>query len=510
MMKSASASSPVTPRIFMSYRRADTRTITGRLYDRLEIAFGSENIFKDVDDIPIGHDFRQVLEREISKCDVLLAIIGREWASSTEGQHQRRIDDEDDFVRIEIEAALKREDVLVVPVLVEGATMPSPNDLPGYLRELAFRHAAILRDDPDFRRDVERLIAQIRGFVDQKHRAVPASTTPQTPASPAASQVTINSQVQTAVPTQGQALKWVFLAAGLLAALALIFVVALPRLSEGNTPDIVDNDPTQHDLSGTLMFTSDMGGNNQIWKYDLATTELTTVLDYDSDVHFPVPSPSGDKIAFISDLDGDPALYVYDFDSDETVYMSGSAVFDRPSWSPDGTEIAFSADPHDDAEIFIVDVDSREVWSQEDDEGDDLSPSWNPQGTWIAFSSERSGHPVIYKLNVDTEDDIYQQSYGELADTTPAYSPDGEGFAYRCDGGDHASICLINGQGELDFALPADGFYSWPAWSPDGRLLAVNSEDANGTNILIVNLETRDIFTLELPTGHHATPSWLN
>lgn len=505
----------------MSYRRADTRTISGRLYDRLEIAFGSENVFKDVDDIPLGHDFRQVLEREISKCDVLLAIIGREWASAADGQNHRRIDDEDDFVRIEIEAALRRDNVLVIPVLVEGATMPSPNDLPGTLREMAFRHAAILRDDPDFRRDVERLIAQIQAFVDQKHGAArPAAVAPQPDAaSGVASQVNINSQVQTGTFTSGQIGRLAMMGISVLAVLAIALLVVIPRLSDGNgTRDGTGNGGEGEeqlapiDVDGTLLFHSDMSGDNDIWMYELDTGELTNVIDFSSDDRYPAASPTGEEFAFISDRDGDTALFIYDFEAGEALNMVSEAIFDRPSWSPESEQIAFAANPHENAEIFILDVESGEVWSQEDDEGDDLSPSWNPQGTWIAFSSERHGYPQIFKLNIDAEDEIYQLSYGELVDTAPAYSPDGLTLAYSCGGGDHTSICLINDNGELDFALPADGFYHWPAWSPDGRFLAVNREEEDGSmSILLVEMETRETITLDLPSGyHHVAPTWLD
>ncbi len=149
------------PRIFISYRRADTITITGRIYDRLVAAFSEDNVFKDVDDIPLGADFREVLEREVAKCDVLLAIIGQQWASIPDNEGAPRIRDANDFVRIEVEAGVHRDDVVVIPVLVSGAAMPTRDLLPASLSELAFRNAAVVRDDPDFNHDISRLIEQI-------------------------------------------------------------------------------------------------------------------------------------------------------------------------------------------------------------------------------------------------------------------------------------------------------------------------------------------------------------
>ncbi len=155
------------PRIFISYRRSDSIAITGRLYDRLSAAFGEDNVFKDVDKIPLGVNFKQVLDSEVASCDVLLIIIGPEWARVSD-KHGRRLDDPDDFVRIEVEAGLRRDDVLVIPVLVNNASMPTVEQLPGGLNDLIYRNAATVRNDPDFNRDVQWLINQINGSFEVK------------------------------------------------------------------------------------------------------------------------------------------------------------------------------------------------------------------------------------------------------------------------------------------------------------------------------------------------------
>ncbi len=154
-------------RIFISYRRMDSMTITGRIHDRLVDAFGDENVFKDVDNLPIGVDFRSVINREIGSSDVLLVVIGPNWINATDEYGQRRLDSPTDFVRIEIELALRRKTLLIVPLLVNGAMMPTEDQLPEPIRDLVFRHAAIVRDDPDFRRDIARLIEQITKYVNQ-------------------------------------------------------------------------------------------------------------------------------------------------------------------------------------------------------------------------------------------------------------------------------------------------------------------------------------------------------
>ena len=118
--------------------------------------FGDDLLFKDVDSIPLGTDFRRVIAEAVSRCDVLLAVIGDNWLNATDDAGNRRIDDPSDFVHIEIRAALER-DIPVIPVLVERTNMPRDRDLPEPLRPLAFRNAISVRADPDFHNDMERL-----------------------------------------------------------------------------------------------------------------------------------------------------------------------------------------------------------------------------------------------------------------------------------------------------------------------------------------------------------------
>ncbi len=167
----------VAKAIFISYRRCDSIDIVGRIYDRLVAYFGANSVFKDVDSIPFGVNFRQHLEREVSHCPVLLAVIGPEWLTITDKQGQRRLDDPADWVRVEIEAALKR-DSLVIPVLVGGASIPKDTDLPDSLRGLVYRQSALVRHDPDFHRDLDRLIQRLEEVFS---RLTPPAGAPSSP-----------------------------------------------------------------------------------------------------------------------------------------------------------------------------------------------------------------------------------------------------------------------------------------------------------------------------------------
>lgn len=148
--------------VFISYRRSDSRKDAGRLYDRLSETFGESSIFKDVDDMPPGADFRQVLNAAVDRCDVLLVVIGSNWLNTQDEQGNRRLDQSGDFVRLEIETALANRRTVVIPVLVDNAPMPNERELPPSLRELAYKHAVVVRDDPDFHHDATRLISYLK------------------------------------------------------------------------------------------------------------------------------------------------------------------------------------------------------------------------------------------------------------------------------------------------------------------------------------------------------------
>jgi hypothetical protein len=127
-------------RIFINYRREETAFPAGWLYDRLADRYGGGQVFKDVDSIQLGDDFVEVITTAVGSCDVLLALIGDEWLGITDEHGHRRLDNPDDFVRLEIEAALSR-DVRVIPILVDGARMPRAEELPGSLAGLVRRQA---------------------------------------------------------------------------------------------------------------------------------------------------------------------------------------------------------------------------------------------------------------------------------------------------------------------------------------------------------------------------------
>ena len=151
------------PSVFISYRRDDSAGWAGRLEDDLADRLGPSHVFRDVA-VPAGVDYEEYIEGVLDSCHVVIVVIGPGWVSSTGADGTPRLAHPDDLLRREIERALQRTDVIVVPVLVQGATMPAAHELPAGLRELARRQALELSDGR-WRHDVTRLIAQLRGVV---------------------------------------------------------------------------------------------------------------------------------------------------------------------------------------------------------------------------------------------------------------------------------------------------------------------------------------------------------
>lgn len=150
--------------IFISYRRADSGDICGRIYDRLVAAFGERSVFWDVRTMPDAQDFRDVLKREIAACDLLLVVMGKSWDS------KRRLtslnaNPNEDYVRLEIETALQHG-VSIIPVWVQGRRrMPSKKALPVSIHDLVYLTARQVRPDPDFHADMDDLIRRIKAVL---------------------------------------------------------------------------------------------------------------------------------------------------------------------------------------------------------------------------------------------------------------------------------------------------------------------------------------------------------
>lgn len=161
--------------IFLSYRRQDSQSATGRLADRLEEHFGPARVFRDHESIIAGEDFAEAIRRSVASSTVVLVIIGPRWLEATSAAGARRLEDPTDFVRLEIELALAA-DVAVVPVLVEGSAMPASTALPASLAEFA-RCQAVELSDTRWRYDADNLIGTLQArFAIESEQALIAGS----------------------------------------------------------------------------------------------------------------------------------------------------------------------------------------------------------------------------------------------------------------------------------------------------------------------------------------------
>lgn len=181
-------------KLFISYRRDDSVGYSGRLADRLALEFGEDQVFRDFDDIKPGQNFIESLEKALSSADLLLVMIGENWLNIKHPTGQRRLDDAKDFVRLEIEAALKRG-IPIIPILINDASMPNARDLPPSLSAFALHQAVILHDSR-WDQDVANLLSSIRDLTGLKG----------------------------SVATRRPGFYWVISACGLIAVLILLFL----------------------------------------------------------------------------------------------------------------------------------------------------------------------------------------------------------------------------------------------------------------------------------------------
>jgi hypothetical protein len=202
---------PSGPGVFISYRHDDEPWYARNLHTKLASKFDKERVFLDVDNIDLGVDFAAAIDEELSKCVVLVVVIGKGWLSAADPSGMRRLDDPDDFVRLEIESGLARS-IVVIPVLVDGASMPRAVDLPESLRPLARRKGQDM-SYARFGSDCQQLISTIERILGTPNKAqakasdagAPSAKSPQDSETP---QVYSSNEFNVAVTTEMRQIWW--------------------------------------------------------------------------------------------------------------------------------------------------------------------------------------------------------------------------------------------------------------------------------------------------------------
>lgn len=502
------------PKIFISYRRADSAKDAGRIHDRLIGTFRHQDIFKDVDDIPPGRDFRRELRSFIEQSDVMLVLIGKQWLELRGADGQRRLDDPDDWVRFEIAEALKKPDLEVIPALLAPAQMPSADDLPEDIRGLAYRNAVVIRDDPDFHRDMERLIEQIRlltkappstilrtGVIGVAVVAVVIAllvagallgnlVSGSTPAEPTVTEeVSVRqppaSDMDAPPPDNGHesnAPLAEFPAGHIAFARQIsegnrdIFLME----SDGNNEVVLIENPADDDYpvwspdSRFLVFQSDDLEVLNLYFMEMETGDLYQLIDTDGDDFEAAFAPDGETFYSIFDdenMELRDQLWVNDFsDSSGEAVIEVDLMVQTPHVSPvNENMVAFYAFEDGADDIYIYDAASGEVFQKTEGTGNNRYPVFSPDGHLIVFTSNRSSGDSTEDLFImDADgDNVRWLTASPLDETQPSWSPDGEWIIYTAN---------LNGNYDI-FAIPARGGEPiqltdteeneyWPRWQP--------------------------------------------
>jgi hypothetical protein len=145
--------------VFISYRRQSAAGEARALFNDFVARLGQSAVFMDVDSISLGRDFRSELQKNMTACTVVLVLIDKEWATLKDEMGRRRLENADDYIRMEVEAAIKR-DIVVTPVLVKGAQMPAAEELPAEIRDLAYRNGFELTHNR-WESDVKEMIRRL-------------------------------------------------------------------------------------------------------------------------------------------------------------------------------------------------------------------------------------------------------------------------------------------------------------------------------------------------------------
>jgi eukaryotic-like serine/threonine-protein kinase len=489
--------------IFISYRRNDSPDATGRIYDRLVSEFGKALVFKDVDSIPLGQDFRGHLNGIVGDCGVMLVIIGPHWMDARNKEGQRRLEDPDDFVRIELEAAMAR-DIPVVPVLVAHAPIPLASELPGSLASMAFRQSIEVRPDPDFHNDATRLVSALQVILDPN---APRTETP-----------------SVAKATPGRPLQWMIAFGAAVLVAAALAIPALKYLRETPPPDPPEtrldivtpatDDPESFALSPDgrqIVFVAKSDGAARLWLRSLAKATAAPLAGTEGALR-PFWSPDSRSIGFFAgnalkrlDLDGGqpqalaPAAGVgFGSWSSKGVILfsptqvsplsrvaaSGGATTVLPLWGknaitnlfpvflPDGLHFVFvSAVSRTEADVYLGSLDGAAAVRLTSDGG---PMAYLPSG-WLLWI--RTGGTLVAQ-RLDVAKGALVGEPVALAEAVLGISASATGVvAYRVGGSGERQLTWVNRSGAVRGTVgPPDGSLASPRVSPDGRQVAFSRE----------------------------------
>jgi|GEM_PF-1194680 Tol biopolymer transport system component len=423
-------------RVFLNYRREDTADAAGRLFDMLDTRFPGR-IFMDIDTIDPGADFVEVLEESVGSCDVLLALIGREWLTITDESGHRRLEDPIDYVRQEIQAALDRS-IRVIPILVQGARMPGTTDLPQSIARLSRRNALEISSSR-WHYDVGRLVDVLaRLGVELAGDLAMASPAE---AGPSSEEAWMEGDEVPAGPGKGRP------------GPAEVAVVAPPDRTGGTKA----------------------AGPPRRRRRVLAAAALAAVLVAGGVTAVALHRSTADfGILVASSAEGSPRL----------VSAGSGAMF--PAWSPDGTRMAFVDQTPSGYRLDVMEADGGHQRTLLPPSLHPIKFDWSPQGSEIAYSEGGEG---INAVDVDTGKTRLIVASKGVGSLTWSCFPTARG----CMVGDHSEIAyrqegalwVVRSDGSNPRVL-FKGATSGLRWSPDGTRIAYVNASQKGGSVLSV------------------------
>jgi WD40 repeat protein len=440
------------PTVFLSYRRQDSSQACGQLYQALVQELGRRHVFRDIDSIPLGRDFKEEISRVVSRCQVVLALIGTEWLNIRDARGARRLDQPGDFVRLEIETALE-SGVPVVPVFVGDAAPPDEGQLPASLSSLSRMHGVKLRGGTEFKNDAAFLIRRIRELFEEHHGEVFAT--------------------EAAAARFSSRLK-----AGLTAATFAIFVAPLLLMWLGAVTASSRrlNDaalsPDGNHIAAVYGQGIDVRGNVRVW--NARTGESVARLNAPGAPFWVIRwSPDGAWIA-VGTHHGEVHLWRWPLTEERKTLSGPQGVLQAMEWAPRGGRLAAGDDL---GRIWVWDVATgKRLFSKPLFHEKVSALGWSPVaqrlagGSWdesvALLDTDEAARPVPLDLNASYVDDLAWSADGAYLAVTTLKDP--FLFVFRIEPG-----------AGLTQSLPVrarDGVKSL-AWSPAGSLLAVTYGD---------------------------------
>ena len=260
---------------------------------------------------------------------------------------------------------------------------------------------------------------------------------------------------------------------------------------------------------GRIAFSSDRDGNYEIYVMDADGSNKQRLTNNPADDKSPSWSPDGSNIAFASYREGNNEIYVMDADGSNQINLTNNLAWDYdPSWSPDGARIAFASTRDGIYEIYVMDADGSNQRRMTNNERLDYTPSWSPDGSRIAFVSERDGNGEIYVMDADGGNQR-NLTNNPAGDVSPSWSPDGTRIAFTSNRDGNREIYVMDADGGSQQRLinnPANDNY--PSWSPDGTRIAFSSTRDDNGEIYVMDADGSNQRNLTNNPSFDNYPSW--